>query len=239
MMPKVSVLLLRHGQSEWNAIRRWQGLADSPLTDLGRRQAVAVARVLDRLDRPIGRVWSSPLARAAETGEIIAAALGAGTVAVDDRFREADAGEWQGLTPVEIERAYPGYLEAHRRPPTFESFDSVVARAFEAVWSIVDAHADRDHADRDHDGALVVTTHSGVIRSMVRRLGATDARVPNLGGVWLDVVPAERSVIEASTGVELIDRFDPGGFVRTGVDAPGEDPGDQPDHTHADSGAQG
>lgn len=228
------MLLVRHGQSEWNAVRRWQGLADSPLTDLGRRQAAAVGEVLARSDRPIGAVWSSPLRRAAETGEIIAGRLGLGTVTLDDRLREADAGEWQGLTPAEIERAYPGFLDAHRRPPTFESFDAVVGRAFAALRSIAAAY----DGDGDGVGAVAVTTHSGLIRSVVRRLGEPDERVPNLGGVWFDVASAARSVTDPTSGVELIDRFDPGGLVRTGVDAPGEDPGDQSDQPNADRTAQ-
>ena len=163
--------------------------------------------------------WSSPLVRASETGRIIAAALGLGQVSIDQRLREADAGEWQGLTPDEIEAAYPGFLADHVRPATFESVDHVVQRSVEALHAIA-ASADAD------DGAVVVITHSGVIRSLVRRLGEPDERVPNLGGVWVDVEPG-RSPMNASVGLDLRGRFDPEGIVRTGVDAPGEDPGEQ------------
>jgi probable phosphoglycerate mutase len=235
--PNVPILLVRHGQSEWNAARRWQGLADSPLTELGRGQAATCAEVLRSLDHRWPAVRSSPLRRAASTGEIIAARLGLAPIEVDERLREADAGEWQGMTPDEIEQAYPGFLADHRRPPTFETFDSVVHRVVAALGDIASA---ADPAD----GALIVTTHSGVIRSIVRRLGVHDERVPNLGGVWIRV--AGRSVIDASPGtglgidhgIDLGDRFDPAGVVRTGVDAPGEDPGDEADQPDAHCGSE-
>jgi probable phosphoglycerate mutase len=229
----VSLLLLRHGQSEWNAVRRWQGLADSPLSDLGRQQAANAATALSAIDPasgPFGSVWSSPLARAAETGSIISDHLDLGDVRVDERLREADAGEWQGLTPDEIDAAYPGFLAGHLRPPTFEPGHEVVARSLAAVADI----AETGSSDGD---AIVVTTHSGVIRSLARHLGATDERIPNLGGIWLSVT-TDRSATGASLGVDLRGRFDPKGVVRTGVDAPGEDPGEQPDQTEDHGGTE-
>ena len=234
-------MLVRHGQSEWNAVRKWQGLADSPLSDLGREQAATSAEVLRSLDHRWSAVWSSPLRRAADTGEIIAGWLGLAPIEVDERLREADAGEWQGMTPDEIELEYPGFLADHRRPPTFETFDSVVQRAVAALGDIA------ANADPAHD-TVIVTTHSGVIRSIVRRLGTPDERIPNLGGVWIRV--NGRSVIDASLdidpgtdpgidlGIELGGRFDPAGVFRTGVDAPGEDPGEQADQPDAHRGAQ-
>ena len=229
----VSLLLLRHGQSEWNALRRWQGLADSPLNDLGRQQAANAAAAIESVapqHGPFGSVWSSPLRRAAETGEIVARRLGLVEVMVDDRLREADAGEWQGLTPQEIEVAYPGFLDGHLRPPTFEPGEAVIGRSLQALSDIAEATG---------PGAptVIVTTHSGVIRSLARHLGARDERVPNLGGVWL-AATQDRSAIGASVRFDLRGRFDPHGVVRTGVDAPGEDPGEQPDETETHRGAQ-
>jgi len=221
----VSLLLVRHGQSEWNAIRRWQGLADSPLTDLGRRQAVDATAAMSSLDHRFQSVWVSPLARAAETGEIIAAGLGLDPPATDHRLRESDAGEWQGLTPEQIEAAYPDFLANHLRPPTFEPVDAVVQRARRAL-------ADVAAASEPGRGSVIVATHSGLIRSIARHLGARDERVPNLGGIWLSVVQ-DVSATAATVRFDLRGRFDPRGVVRTGVDAPGEDPGEQPDQTEA------
>lgn len=235
-MPAISVLLLRHGQSEWNAARRWQGGADTPLTELGRDQAHVTARRLGELGVTFHGPWTSDLERASETAAIIAAALGLGRPAVDRRLREADAGEWQGLTPDEIERDFPGWLEAHRRPTSFEPYELVVARGLDAVRSIAAATV----AEAGHAVVPLVVAHSGLIRSIVRHLGATDTRIPNLGGVWLSV-GATTSPIDGPLdvgGIALGDLFDPHGIVVSGVDAPGEDPGDQPDEAHAHGGAQ-
>ena len=104
---------MRHGQSEWNAIGRWQGQADPPLSDLGRRQAREAARAIGAVDA----VWASDLRRAAETAAIISADIGVGPVVLDPDLRERDAGEFSGLTRAEIEERFPGYLEDDRRPP--------------------------------------------------------------------------------------------------------------------------
>src|SRR4051812_28738357 len=100
------ILLVRHGESEWNAMGRWQGQADPPLTDLGRRQAFAAAASLGTVDG----IAASDLQRASDTAEIISNQLGVGPVVIDPRFRERDAGEWSGLTRHDIHRDWPGYL---------------------------------------------------------------------------------------------------------------------------------
>src|SRR3954449_978711 len=78
------VLFVRHGQSEWNALGRWQGQADPPLSDLGRAQARAAAHSLGALDA----IFASDLQRAAETAAIISAAIGVGPVLVEPDLRE-------------------------------------------------------------------------------------------------------------------------------------------------------
>jgi probable phosphoglycerate mutase len=213
----VPILVLRHGQSEWNAVRRWQGSADSPLTPLGREQAATTARLL-ALGRPWSGVWTSDLQRASETAAIIAEELGLGEPIVDPRLREADAGEWEGLTPDEIELGWPGWLEDHRRPDSFESYADVVARARAALLDVALSAA--DHAPQ----AALVVAHSGVVRSLIRELGGDDRRrLPNLGGVWLRASPIGGGAGPGS--VELGNLFDPSGVVVSGIDAPGEDPG--------------
>ncbi len=243
------MLLLRHGQSEWNAVRRWQGAADTPLTDLGREQARRSARRLSELGAKFTGPWSSDLMRASETATIIADELGLGPVATDERLREAHAGEWQGMTLDEIEQVYPGWLADHRRPASFEPFADVVARAFTAIQAV--AHVS------DGDAVPLIVTHSGLMRSMIRHLGVVDTRIPNLGGVWLTARPvvASASPTEAPPAglggngqgrgvepgrLELVvgDLFDPGGIPVSGIDTPGEDPGDQADHTDADGSTQ-
>lgn len=204
-----SLLLLRHGQSEWNAVQRWQGVADTDLSELGRTQARFVGSVLAARGLTFAGPWSSDLSRAAETAALLAEVLGIGPVRHDPRLREADVGEWQGLTSDEIARDWPGYLEARRRPPGFEPFDAVVARVVPALQAIA-ADADRP--------ALVVA-HSGVIRTIVHHLGHVDTRVPNLGGVWLSV-SADR--------IELAGQFDPSGEAGYSLDSPAETPVEAP-----------
>jgi len=228
----VRVLVLRHGQSEWNAVHRWQGTADSPLTALGREQAIETAWSLAGLDIGFAVIWSSHLRRAARTASIIGGALSLPAPILDARFREAHAGEWEGLTPADIEIVWPGWLSTHRRPASFEPFADVVERAVAALHDVA-------HDTRDAEGspAALVVAHSGVIRSIVRHLGRHDERVPNLGGIWLTVdvaSPPDPSVTPLATdGITLDDVFDPAGIVISGVDAPGEDPADEPDQSDA------
>src|SRR3954465_8515375 len=101
-MVTTRVLMVRHGQSTWNALGRWQGQADPPLSDLGRDQARAAARALGAMDA----VFAPDLHRATETAHIIATDLGIGPVLIDERLRERDAGEWSGLTRDEIHERY-------------------------------------------------------------------------------------------------------------------------------------
>ena len=231
----VTVLLLRHGQSEWNAVQRWQGTADSQLTPLGREQAIETAWTLAGLDTAFDALWASDLSRAAETATIIGDALALGAPRIDPRLREAHAGEWEGMTPTEIEAGWPGWLDEHHRPPSFEPYRAVVGRAAAALRDIaVDAVA---RAGAATASALVVT-HSGLIRSVIRHLGTEDERVPNLGGVWLTVGPTASSAVGHDDGITLHHVFDPAGIVISGIDAPGEDPGEESDEADAHGRAQ-
>jgi broad specificity phosphatase PhoE len=168
------LLAIRHGESEWNVLGRWQGRADVELSDAGRRQAIEAAEVLGTFDG----IWSSHLQRAAETAAIIAAELGVGPVVVDHRLGETDVGPWQGLTHAEIEDSWPGYLAEHRRPPEAEDLDDVTARV---TASFVDIAATAPGSE------LLVVTHAGVLRTLCRALGEPPHRFPNLAGRWFDV----------------------------------------------------
>lgn len=248
----VRVLLLRHGQSEWNAVRRWQGSADSPLTQLGREQAIETAWTLAGMPA-FATLWASDLSRAFETAAIIGEALGLGAPQVDVRLREAYAGEWEGMTPDEIEDRWPGWLAEHRRPPSFEPYHEVVDRTLAALDDAVASAIAARGAGATAEPSALVVTHSGVIRSVIRHLGRHDDRVPNLGGAWLRITsagtvagtiagtgsaaPADGAP-DAGRRIELLDLFDPTGIVISGVDAPGEDPGDEPDEADAHGGAQ-
>jgi probable phosphoglycerate mutase len=124
------IYLVRHGQTAFNAERRLQGHVDSPLTELGVRQAHAVAHLLaDMVDgEPGWRIVSSPLGRARSTAEIIARRLGLADVEEDRRLIELSWGAWDGRLRSELEAEYP---EAFGR--TGWAFDGPTAEPFEAV----------------------------------------------------------------------------------------------------------
>jgi len=166
------LLVLRHGQSEWNAAGRWQGHADPPLDRAGQLQAVAAAEVLGTFDA----IWTSDLQRANLTGQIIAELLGIGPVQVDPRLREHDVGPWEGLTLQEVEAGWPGFLAARRRPDGFEDYTAGAHRVMAAL---------RDIAAEHPGGQVLVVSHGGVIRAVRRELGADDPHLPNLSGTWL------------------------------------------------------
>ncbi len=170
------VILVRHGETDWNRERRAQGQADIPLNHLGLRQAEEAARRLEPV--AIDAVYSSDLVRARVTAEAIAARHGL-EVRLDPRLREIDQGCWQGLTGEEIRRRWPalwGEARHHRARPGGESPGEVRRRALEALGDIVRAHP---------TGTVVVVSHGGTIRWLsAEALGLDDrasARVRGLG----------------------------------------------------------
>jgi broad specificity phosphatase PhoE len=169
------LLLVRHGESTWNAVSRWQGQADPPLSPFGERQAEDAGARLAEI-ATITAVWASNLVRARRTGDLIAQRLGIAQVREEPRLRERDVGAWSGLTRDEIEERWPGYLAARRSPPDFEGDDELLARTRAGLAAAVDGSG---------PGDVLVVTHGGVIRTIERSLGAIPERLPNLGGRWL------------------------------------------------------
>lgn len=170
------LLVVRHGQSEWNADGRWQGQEDPPLTDLGRSQAARAARAVGAIDA----IFASPLDRAATTAAIISEELGIGPVITLPGLMERNAGVWQGLTRAEIEEDFPGYLAEGRRPPGWEPDDQVQDRVLGAFDIIAAEHP---------YGSVLAVAHAGVIFSAEAALGAPWEKLANLGGRWFQ--PAE------------------------------------------------
>ena len=189
-MPGVArLLLVRHGQSEWNAAGRWQGQADPPLTALGRAQATVAARMLG----PVRGVHASTLQRAQQTAGIIAAHHDLEPVGNAPGLVERDAGAWTGRTRAEIEELWPGALEAWRIPDDMEDDATVLARARTALVELATAVG---------SGKVLVVTHGGVIGTVARSLGASDQRYPNLTGIAVDV---HDTVFELRGPVSLTD----------------------------------
>jgi broad specificity phosphatase PhoE len=171
-----ALVVVRHGQSTWNADGRWQGQADPPLSPLGEAQAAEAARNVGECTA----IWSSDLVRAARTATIVGDVVGIG-VELDARMRERDAGDWTGLTRAEIDERYPGALREGRRPPGFEPDETLAVRTLAALVEF--------GAALPADGVGLVVTHGGVIRTLDRVLGGESEAVPNLGGRRLLVGP--------------------------------------------------
>jgi len=181
-----SFLLVRHAQSEWNALGLWQGQADPPLSAEGRQQASAAAVRIASEARFDGfdLVVSSDLARAAQTAEIVAADLGLDVLPVlDAGLREYDAGEWSGHTLAEIEALWPGEVERFTQglvssPPGGEdrrSFDARVAQSARRIAGL---------AVGTGAGAVLVVAHGGVVGSVARSAGLVRRHTGHLVGYW-------------------------------------------------------
>lgn len=142
--------LVRHGETDWNRARRIQGRTDIPLNATGREQARLTGMLLTR--RPIARLVASPLSRARETAEIIAAELGLPGPELRDAFVERDYGDAEGLSFHEIDRLFPEGTPV----PGRETREQVAARVLPALLAVAS----------DHPGeAIVVVSHGGAIRA--------------------------------------------------------------------------
>ncbi|HEY8029028.1 MAG TPA: histidine phosphatase family protein [Gaiellaceae bacterium] len=150
-----TLLLVRHGETDWNAERRWQGHADVPLNGRGREQANALAEQLagERIDA----IYTSDLSRARVTAEIVGARVGV-SVAVDPDLREIDVGSREGLTG-EIEAPWDG-----------EESAAHAARILAAVTRIAASHP---------TGRVLVVTHGGSMRRVHEHLGLEDKPFEN------------------------------------------------------------
>jgi broad specificity phosphatase PhoE len=152
------ILLARHGQSDWNATRRWQGHADRPLTKKGRDQARALAARLEHIE--LEAVYSSDLRRASETAAEVARSQGVEHVQ-NSELREVDVGSWSGLTRAEAEAQFPeGFARWRAGYPGWEdgeSYEEMTDRVLGAVHAIAGAH---------QDGRVLVVAHGGPIRAI-------------------------------------------------------------------------
>jgi broad specificity phosphatase PhoE len=150
-----TLLLVRHGETDWNRDGRWQGQSDTPLNELGLSQARELAEQLDGVDA----VYSSDLARARETAEILARQLGL-DVRIDERLRERSFGAWEGVTSTEIER---DFAESHARWKSGDGWGADDAESWEAFASRVGAFVE-DVLRRHPEETVLVVGHGGSIR---------------------------------------------------------------------------
>ncbi|HEX3268847.1 MAG TPA: histidine phosphatase family protein [Gaiellaceae bacterium] len=152
-----TILLARHGETDWNRANRFQGHADPPLNEAGRAQAAELARVL--ADESLAAVYASPLRRAFETAEIASAPHGLEPVPVEG-LREVDVGSWEGLTRVEVERRFPEqyarWLDYGQGWADGETYEEMGLRVIAALFELTAAH----------DGErILAVSHGGPVRA--------------------------------------------------------------------------
>ena len=154
------MLLTRHGETAWNAIGRLQGHTDIELAETGRAQAHELAARL--AGAGVTAVWTSDLARARETGAIVATALGLARPSVDPELRERRFGVFEGLTRDECATHHPeawrAWLARTAAPPGGEERAVAIARMMRVLTRLA-----RDAADAA-DAVTLVVSHGGVMR---------------------------------------------------------------------------
>jgi broad specificity phosphatase PhoE len=153
-----TILIARHGQSDWNQEKRWQGHSDRPLTERGREQAEALADRLAHIE--LDAVYSSDLQRARATAAVVAERQGLEVRQLPE-LREVDVGSWSGLTRAEAEERFPeGFARWRDGYPGWkdgETYEAMTDRVLGAV----------DRIAREHEGGRVlVVSHGGPIRAI-------------------------------------------------------------------------
>ena len=184
------IYLMRHGETHWNAERRFQGWQDSPLTERGQAQARAAGRLMRDLavDPANLTVVSSTLGRARQTATLVLEELGleADHLQTDERLKEAGMGVWEGVLDAVVERDW-AELHAARRadpwtvsPPSGETHGDVMDRV--AEWL----------AEQSEDRPLLVVTHGvagRILRGLYLRLTRDEIRaLPSFGQDELHVL---------------------------------------------------
>lgn len=154
--------IIRHGETDWNATGRWQGMLDVPLNDTGRLQAQRLAQWLAADGQRFERCYSSDLSRAFETATIVAATLG-GEVQPVWALREIDIGSWSGLQSDEIRVRFPqefAQMEAGEdiRRGGAESFGDLKRRTAELLERLAAEHSGQ---------RLILFTHGGCVRALL------------------------------------------------------------------------
>lgn len=174
------LILVRHGETDWNREGRLQGGQDIPLNDLGRRQAAEAAGRLKALAPNYAELpyIASPMQRARETMDILRAELDlpAGTYAVEDRLRELTFGEWEGFTWRDIRKAEREQAHLRERdkwgfvPPGGESYRMLAERVRPVLEGL--------------QGETVIVSHGGVARAILALIGAVSPREASMVEIW-------------------------------------------------------
>lgn len=168
MKSMLEIYLTRHGETEWNKVRRMQGQKDSPLTELGIKQAKWLAERLE--GKEFSYIYTSPLGRAKTTADILNEPLGAKMV-IDDRLKEISLGDWEGRDLDELVRDWAEDNDAFwHRPKAFkmadkEDFKQVRDRAADFFESLIRQHG---------SGKILVVAHAIILKGLLNYIQGLD-----------------------------------------------------------------
>jgi glucosyl-3-phosphoglycerate phosphatase len=193
------LVMLRHGQTEFNADSRMQGQLDTHLSDVGRAQALAAAEVLAKRQPVL--IVTSDLRRAYDTAVVLAERTGV-RLRVDNRLRETHLGDWQGMTHAQIDAVAPGARLAWREdaawaPHNGESRVDVAARSMPLIAELVSTEPEWGASDESERPVMLVA-HGGLIAALTAALlrlpvanwpalgGMGNASWTQLSGHWID-----------------------------------------------------
>lgn len=186
---KTKVIMVRHGETEWNVLCKFLGSVDLPLNEKGRRQAGYAKEALK--DEKIDVIYSSPMLRAYQTGEIIRGDRPL-EIIKEDGLREISCGKWEGLNGKEVEEKFPGqiYLWGNKpeecRIEEGDTFREVSDRMIEAFWKIVNENRGK---------TILITAHMICLTLLMIHFGGKE-----INDLW-DVKPisnAALNIVEVS-----------------------------------------
>ncbi|MCG8346918.1 MAG: histidine phosphatase family protein [Chloroflexales bacterium] len=175
----MQLILIRHGETDWNVTLQYQGHAQVPLNERGREQAQLAAGRLKH-NRAVA-LYASDIVRAWETAQIIGDTLGL-TPQTMPELREIDVGRWEGLTPEQLYRQFPDHMQEYERDPARtvrlggESYAQLQERALVALQRIQETH--------QHDETILAVSHGGTIRALLCHVIGLD--LGYFGRMWLD-----------------------------------------------------
>lgn len=157
------LLFIRHGLTDWNVAKRWQGHTNIPLNETGQAQAQALAYRL--ASWPIEHIISSDLQRCTQTAQTVAAYHPHIEPAYDPDWRERDVGDFAGFTYTELRECFPEVWARAERgmvdPPNGEPYLAVRQRALQAYEKILAAHAGQ---------MIAIVTHGGILHALIAQL---------------------------------------------------------------------
>jgi probable phosphoglycerate mutase len=189
------LIIVRHGESEWNRIGRYQGQQDAPLSELGTRQAEALAGRLQR--EPLHAIFSSPLQRAARTAQAIARYHPDVPLTHEPALLEINHGDWEGLMAEEVIERYGDGLQEWRWHPTRaqmpggESFSNILKRVLDFKDQLCSTYENQN---------ILISTHDVVVKILVA--DALGMNMDRINRIW--VTNASISVIEYGDGLPYL-----------------------------------